>query len=82
MTKNKSGSIKEFENKSTNPCSEVRRTCNQVYSQQKSCTVNFKQIDVFIDSIEKEIKTKVDGKLVFDKWSEFHLSDISNYSLE
>ena len=60
----------------------MRRTCAQVYANQTSCTVHSDKIDEFVDKIESELKAKKDQKLVFDKWSDFHLSDISKYTLE
>lgn len=47
---------------------------------QKSVTIDENKIDAFV--VEMEDKVAGDGTFVFDKWSDFHLSDIAKYSVE
>ena len=62
------------------PCSEVRRTCAFVMTNQSNIAVNEGKIGEFI--AEMEAKIAEEGSFVFDKWSDFHLSDIAKYSVE
>lgn len=67
------------------PNAEVRRTCNVVMEQQSNITVDDAKIAQFIVELEAKI-TENDEKgvtgFVFDKWSDWHVSDITKYSLE
>lgn len=60
-----------------NPCAEVRRSCSKVFFAQKNISV--KGIPAFIAQLEEEAEK---NDKVVAKWSDFHLADISKYTLE
>ena len=62
------------------PCAEVRRTCQFVMEHQTSVMIQKAKIEAFVQEMEAVVAA--DGAFVFDKWSSFHLSDVSKYSLE
>lgn len=49
-------------------------------SKQTSVTVVESKIEDFVQEMEAKIASE--GAFVFDKWSDFHLSEIGTHSLE
>ena len=53
-----------------------------MFSTQTSVSLHAEQLDAFIAQIDEKVQTLKDKKLVFDKWADFHLKDITKYTIE
>ena len=64
------------------PTGEVRRTNAFVMDHQKLVAIKAANIDQFVMQMNAEAAALQDGKFVWDKWQDFHLTHIGKYSLE
>lgn len=63
------------------PCSEVLRTSEFVNDHQSSVVISQPKIMDFVKSLEAKIVDS-GGKFVWDKWADYHLTDMAKYTLE
>ena len=64
------------------PTGEVRRTNAFVMHNQTLVKIKKASIDKFVEQMNGEAANLPDGKFVWDRWQDFHLSHIGEYSLE
>ena len=62
-----------------NPCDKVRNTCQRVMDQSSMVKINEDKIEGLLDQIKEQI-TK--SGLAYDKWSDWHIKEPKNFSVE